>query len=364
MNNPGRVLLIRPSALGDVCRSVPVLVGLRRLYPSARIDWLVQDSFAEAVSEHPALRSASGGGVIPFARKRLGQLHVPTVWGELVSFVRGLRSARYDLVVDAQGLLRSALFTRATRAPVRVGFVNAQEGGAFAYNIKVHAERSLHAVERMMRLLEPLATRAGVGAGAEAGVWAGVGVGVGAFDMSLYVPTAARAWAEARPELRGRYVVLAPSSRWASKRWPAGSHARVAAGLLAGGMCERVVLVGGRGEEDQCGPLLELAGSDARIVNLMGKTSVGQLMAVLERGALLLGSDSAAVHMAVGLKRPLVALYGPTDAARVGPFGRLGDVLQHVEPGEALDHKRDEPGATQMARISVDEVLRACRGRL
>lgn len=346
------MLLIRPSALGDVCRSVPVLAGLRQLYPRARIDWLVQDGFAEAVSAHPAFHAGSaaggGGGVIPFARKRLGMLHKPAVWGELLSFVRSLRTARYDLVVDAQGLLRSALFARATRAPLRVGYVNAQEGGRFAYNIKVHAERGLHAVDRMMRLLEPLNQ---------------TGRAIRP-DMALTVPPEAEAWHRQRNDLSGRCAVLAPTSRWESKRWPAGSYARVAAGLLASGLCDRVVLVGGRGEESQCGPLMELAARDARVESLMGKTSVGQLMALIKHADLLVGSDSAAVHMAVGLGRPLVALYGPTDVARVGPFGRSEDVLQHVEPGEPMDHKQPEPGATQMARISVDEVLRACRARL
>lgn len=329
-----------------------MLAGLRELFPKARIDWLVQDSFAEAVSAHPALaprpNAGGGGSVVPFARRRLGMLHKPAVWGELLAFVRSLRLARYDLVVDAQGLLRSALFARATRAPVRVGYVNAQEGGRFAYNIKVHAERSLHAVDRMMRLLEPLNT---------------TGRAITP-DLRLYVPQPALAWHRARSDLGGRCVVLAPTSRWPSKRWPPASYARVAAGLLGAGLCQRVVLVGGRGEESQCGPLMELAARDARVESLMGQTSISQLMAVVAYADLLVGSDSAAVHMAVGLGRPLVALYGPTDVARVGPYGRAADVLQHVEPGEPMDHKQPEPGTTQMARISVDEVLRACTTRL
>jgi heptosyltransferase-1 len=90
-------------------------------------------------------------------------------------------------------------------------------------------------------------------------------------------------------------------------------------------------------------------------------------MAVVQGAAILVGSDSAAVHMAVGFDRPLVALYGPTNVARVGPYLRARDVLQHVQPGEALDHKAPGEGSlgrAQMARIGADEVIEACAQRL
>lgn len=337
-NPPTSILIIRPSALGDVCRSVPVLASLRGAYPEARIDWLVQDTFADAVAGHPALTN-----IVRFERGRLGKDLKGVKPASTVRFLRHLRAQRYDLVVDAQGLFRSGMLALATGARRRVGYANAQELGWIGYTERHHVSRDLHAVDRMLALIE----RAGVPPVA---------------DMRLSTLPAWRQRAEGTLG-ESRVAVLAPTSRWAGKRWPAERFAMLAQRLLAMGM-ERVAIVGARSERDQCGPLIELAASDDRVIDLIGRTSVGELMAVIERAAVVVANDSAAIHMAVGSDRPMVALYGPTSIARVGPYRRERDVIQHVEPGETSDHKDDEAGRAMMERISVDEVVRACASRL
>jgi heptosyltransferase-1 len=125
-----------------------------------------------------------------------------------------------------------------------------------------------------------------------------------------------------------------------------------------------VTIVGGPGEESQCGPLLTRFAGEGGVTNLVGRTRVGVLMPVIERARAVVANDSAALHMAVGFGRPAVALFGPTDAARVGPYGRAGEVIQHLEPGDTLDHKKDAQVAL-MERIGVEEVVgavRACCG--
>jgi len=348
-----RVLLIRPSALGDVFRSVPVLVALRRLFPAARIDWLVQDSFADAVRAHPDLGGgsdlASGGGVLPFPRRQFGGA---TAVGALLRWLKGLSAQRYDVVVDAQGLFRSGLFARLTGAPVRVGHRDAREGAWLGYSLRVDSPPRLHSVDKMMRLLGPL----GYEAGHEAGDVRPGNVRPG--DMRLYSPAQSREWLALQPwSSTGSpgYAVLAPGSRWVAKRWPAERFTEVARWLLETGRASRVVLVGSGDERAQVGPLLEFAGRENRIVDLLGRTSVGQLMATIERAAVVVANDSAALHCAVGFARPLVALYGPTDVALVGPYGRFADVLQVIVPGDTLDHKN--PGAVvMMERITTSMV--------
>lgn len=361
--NPRRILLIRPSALGDVVRSVPVLVALRERFPDARIDWLVQDSFADAVAHHPAL---SPGGVVPFARKRFGKWWNPAAAADLTAWLDHLHGSQYDLVIDAQGLLRSALFAGLTRAPVRIGYENVREvgaGAALAYTHTVHAPGHWHAVDRMMALVAAF----------------GRGASTTPPDMGLYAPPADVQAIDADTRFAAPYAVLAPTTRWPAKQWPPERYIDLARDLLAsrggGGRVERIVLVGARGEESQCRALLDWAGSDPslkaadttsaqRVINLIGGTTLGSLMAIIRRCAILVGSDSAAVHIAVGFNRPLVALYGPTDVSRVGPYQREQDVLQHLLPGEPLQHKLPEPGRTQMARISTAEVVGACAERL
>lgn len=335
---PERVLLIRPSALGDVCRTVPLISSLRAAFPAARIDWLVQDAFADAVRAHPGLT-----GVVPFPRAELARWYTPGGAATLWRWAKGLRRGRYDLVIDAQGLLRSGLMAMATRAPVRVGHADAKELGWIGLNRRVRTE-AVHTVDRMLSLLSA--------------------VGVEPVrDMQLHCDPAARV--RAREIMRAvggmparRYALLAPTSRWPGKRWPIERFTALANGLLSRGVVDAVAVVGTKSERDQCGRLLALARARGRgaLLDLVGALNVGELLAVVEGAAVVVGNDSAVVHMAVGLERPLVGLYGPTDVAKVGPYGREADVVQHTAPGEALNHKDARTGSAMMARISVDEV--------
>jgi ADP-heptose:LPS heptosyltransferase len=187
------------------------------------------------------------------------------------------------------------------------------------------------------------------------------------YDLRLYVGDEDRRWAEQTlGGGGGRMVLLAPTTRWPAKQWPPDRFAALAEALLRDGGAagvDRVVYVGAAGEREQCRALEALASREPRVVSLLGRTNVGQLMAVIERAAVVVAGDSAALHMAVGLGRPMVGLFGPTRVDLVGPYGHEHDVIQHVQPGEAMDHKRPEIGARQMARITMDEVLAAVKHR-
>lgn len=348
-NAPDRVLIIRPSALGDVCRTVPVLASLKKAWPQARIDWLVQDSFADAVRAHPDLHR-----VVPFERARLARWYTPVGLRDSWQYLRRLAHGEYDLVIDCQGLARSGLFSWATRARQRVGPRDARELGWLGYNQRVQVDailksrgiQSEHTVERMLALV------------------ASLGIAVHR-DMRLFAPPEDLRAIDSDPRLSGlRYAVLAPTSRWPGKRWPAARFAKLAEFLLERAGFEVLCIVGSAGERKQCEELTWLAQRDGRVLDLMGKTSVGRLMALIARSSLVVANDSAALHMAVGFGRPLVALYGPTDVAKVGPFGRETEVAQHVIPGETLDHKDERAGQELMKRISVEEVAARAYGQL
>lgn len=332
-----RILIIRPSALGDVCRSVPILVSLRRAWPHARIDWLIQDSFADAVRYHPDLSE-----LVEFPRSALGKAMRSLRLGEVLAWAKSLRDKRYDLVIDAQGLARSGLMAWATRAPRRVGFADAREGGWRGLTERVHVPADMHTVDRMLALVRA--------AGAEP-----------IADMRLTAPPDDEQQLLQDPTYSSPYVLLAPTSRWPAKLWPADRYAAVASALLDGAV-EHVVFTGMAHERGQIGPLLNMAMRDPRVINRIGATSVGQLMALVKHASLIIANDSAALHMAVGFDRPALGLYGPTRISRVGPYRRERDVIQHVKPGDDFDHKRSTN--VMMLRITVDEVLRAAKERL
>ncbi|MBX3387441.1 MAG: glycosyltransferase family 9 protein [Phycisphaeraceae bacterium] len=354
-HNPKRILLIRPSALGDVCRTVPVLARLRERFPGARIDWLVQEGFEPAIADHPALLVHSGGPIL-FPRQRFRRWASPPTLADVLRWMNRLRDGRYDLVIDAQGLFRSGLFAWWTRAPIRIGHADAAELAWLGCNRRVRTSHDLHTVDRMMALADAACGDSTRRPSPE--------------SLRLYTNPNDRDWLTAQAWLAGnprpRFAVVAPTSRWPGKLWPAERHAAVARALLddTSANLRTVVLVGSDSERGQCGPLLDLAQDDRRVIDLLGGTTVGQLMAVVEGSSLVIGSDSAALHMAVGFDRPLVGLYGPTRVDLVGPYGRERDVVQHIAPSDRLDHKDERSGRELMARISADEVIAAARQRL
>jgi lipopolysaccharide heptosyltransferase I len=338
LERPERILIIRPSALGDVCRTVPVLTSLRAWAPGAQIDWMVRAGFEDAIRAHPALSN-----VIPFHRNRHNRPWIPSHGRALVSWLRELKRARYDLVIDCQGLWRSGFFAWVTGARTRVGFRDARELGWLFLNHRVRTPAGLHAVERMLALLAdcdiPLVR-----------------------DMRLYVPEDALDLPGAR--LKGaRYAVIAPTAIWPSKRWPIERYSELTQRLCESGDIDAAVIVGAPNERDMCAPLLQLSESRDDVIDLVGKTSIAGLMRTIEGSAMVISNDSAAQHMAVGFDRPLVALLGPTGLDQAA-YRRRCDVLRHADAPNRYKHKRAGADDAQMRRIEVDEVLVAARDRL
>lgn len=323
---PRRILIIRPSGLGDVSRSVPVLVSLKRAFPDAQIDWLVRRGFEDAILHHPDLHEA-----ILFDRQR---------WTRSFAMMRHLRRRRYDRVYDLQGLLRSAIFTRSTCAPRRVGLKQSRECATLGYNV-VHDVRADHVVDRSLGLL------------------AADGV-TPVRDMRLYTSEVDRQWFEEHLAALGirdqAYVVIAPTALWPSKRWPIERFVEVARRLPERGI-EHIFVVGGPGEQAQSAALVDMAGPPT-VHSLVGATTVGQLMATIERCALAICHDSAALHMAVGFGRRAIGLYGLTDPQRDGPYRYATGVVK-APVTETIRHKQRHIDDRYIARISVDDVRQA-----
>jgi len=334
-----RILIIRPSALGDVSRTVPALVTLRQAHPKAHIDWLIQDQFVDVIEAHPAL-----DGVIRFPRKRFGRaLYKPQAAGELIKWLRGLKNARYDLVVDLQGLLRSGIFTGFTGATKRLGFANAREGAALAgrYTHRYEVETKLHTVDRMLALLE-------------ADGYAPVR------DMQLYVSGDLQQWSRQLIGPETQYACLAPTARWPCKCWPIAKWIELATRMRQENLWQHIVLIAGPSERSQLQPLLDVldqADSGASFL-LFPQTTVGQMMALLQRSAVLISNDSAPLHIAVGLGRPVVGIFGPTDPAMVGPYGRDDAVVQPdgIGPEDMTQYRKQREDQSLIGRISVDQV--------
>jgi lipopolysaccharide heptosyltransferase I len=303
-----RILLIKPSSPGDIIHALPVLQGLRRRYPAAHIAWLVATPFANLIETHPALNE-----VIHFDRKRFGKIgRSAGVTLEFLGFVRALRHKEFDLVIDLQGLFRSGFLSKASGAPVRIGFASAREMAWMFYSHRL-PERSphAHAADRNYQVAPAL------------------GLPDGPLSFEIHVTPEDRAVAaaligEARVDPGRGYVVLVPLTRWETKCWPTDRYGKLA-GLIKDRHGLTSLLVGGASDVAAAG--IAVQASDGAAINLCGRTTLRQLAALIEGASVVVTADSTPMHLAAVLGRPLVALFGPTDPRRTGPYGRLADVV-------------------------------------
>ncbi len=327
-----RILLIKPSAVGDVIHTVPVLVKLRGRYPDAQIDWLLTPAIAEFIGHHPALSN-----VVLFDRGALARLGKDwSAPGQLVGLMSALWKTGYDLVVDLHGQFRSALLALATRAPVRIGFdrprqraagdrllprsayrhgwTGTREGAWAVYSHRIPIPMlDVHAVDRYL--------------------WLGglLGLPEGPPDFRVPVPAAARARIQAllaaSVHPRQPVALLVPGTIWETKHWHVEGFAGVARHLARKGF--DVVLAGSARERRRCHAVASLCPG---AMDLSGKTSLSDLAALIERATICVTNDSGSMHLAVALERPVVSIFGPTDPIWIGPYGRPGAVVQAQLP--------------------------------
>lgn len=338
-----RILLIKPSSLGDIVHALPVLHGLRARYPEARIDWLIASALAPLLKSHDELDN-----LILFDRKRLARVgRSPRVTKEFFDLVRTLRARRYDLAIDLQGLFRTGFLSWASGAPVRIGFRDAREGARMFYTQRMRIDDpNMHAVDRNYHAAELL--------------------GFDDVPITFNLALTASERAAARELLRSagltgaqRVAAVVPCARWETKVWAAERFAATIDELhRRGGV--RCMIIGSPQEVALC-ERIETACRSAPI-NLAGRTDFRQLAAVVGLADVVLGHDSAAMHIAVALDRPLVCLVGPTNPLRTGPYRRMDDVVRlklDCAPCYLRRLARCRYGHRCMEELGVDTVVTA-----
>jgi heptosyltransferase I len=299
-----RIALIKPSALGDIIHSLPVLTALRRRYPDAHITWVVNIAYQPLLDGHPDLNETLAFDRRLARRGLLAGLH------NHVSFFRKLRQGRFDLVIDLQGLLRSGLMAGATGAARRVGLGSAREGATWFYTDLIPGAEldRVHAVDRYWRVAEAL------------------GVGHLRKTFHIPIPDSARSWASAALQDCVRpWLFVGPGSRWMTKRWPPEHFAA----LLARAQAEfggTVLFVGGGDETPLARATAARLTGPSR--DLTAQTSLPQLAALLDWADVMVANDTGPLHLAAALGRPVVAPYTCTRASLTGPYGASAGVVE------------------------------------
>jgi heptosyltransferase-1 len=293
---PARVCIIKPSSLGDVVHALPILAALRERWPASHLAWVINRPFQGVIDGHADLDE-----LIVFDRSRKGV--DPLGIRSASDLFQRLRRGRFDLTIDLQGLLRSALMTVATRAKVRVGVADAREGARWFYTDAVDAPRlGLHAVDRVQRVARAFNADASKP------------------RFNLPIQEADRRWArEVMASVPSPKIILNVGARWETKRWPPEHFAAIghrAVHELGAGL----IAVGAAADRSLVDQLVRALGS-VPIHDLCGRTSLPKLAALAAESDLMISNDTGPLHLAAAAGARVVGIYTCTSPALTGPRG-------------------------------------------
>lgn len=319
---PEKILIIKPSSLGDIAHSLPVLDALHRCFPRSEIHWLVAQGLEGILDGHPMLKKV---WVIRKDEWKKITKFYSTV-AELRILFRNLRAERFDCVIDLQGLFRSGLIAKATGAPMRIGFEEAREGSSLFYTHTVSAGKDVHAVDRYLKIAAYL--------------------GCDVSEVRFPLPRFAGGAEETFPA--GEYAVMVPGARKPVNRWPAERFGELAALLPL-----RTVVVGSSGDKLLAEEVVRM--SKGKALSVAGRTDLKELASVIKNARFVVSNDTGPMHIAAALDVPVFALFGPANPARTGPYGK-GHTVIRKEVSCAPCYKRSCKSPLCMDMITVEEV--------
>lgn len=300
------ILIVKLSSLGDVIHALPVAHNLKKILPECRISWLVHKPLGDIIRLFPCVDE-----VIDFDRnyfKRAGNLK--ELYTPLKLMMNHLKTQRFDWVIDLQGLLRSGLWSFVSGAKLRIGFENARECAWLFYNLKIPVEKKIHALDQNLAVLKHLFP-------AETDY--DFNLQLRKSDHESIVANMTRIQPHFIP---GQFALIFPGTRWVSKQWPFSQFRD----LIEQTSSLMPVVIAGT-EEDRKAIAVTGLKEHVNILNLCGKTSVSELLLLIQNARIVVTNDSGPMHMAALLKIPLIALLGPTAKWKTGPY-RHGRVLQ------------------------------------
>jgi heptosyltransferase I len=299
---PSKILILKPSSLGDIVQAMPVLRMLKRQYPASRIYWWIAAEFAPLLEDDPDL-----AGLFVFPRKQW--IH-PRFWRDMGRSILQMRQQNFDWVIDLQSLARSALVAWLARGKLTVGLADPREGAEAFYDLAVPRPRTQHhAVDWYLHVLTALQVPCR---------WD--------FEWLPENPQAARTVAAKCPAREIPWIAIHSGARWPTKRWPMENYAQLMTQLAASNSHLRFLILGSSNGDSTGSRLIQAA--PERCLDLTGKTSLLELIEWLRLSRLLITNDTGPMHIAAALNKPVVALFGPTDPQRTGPYGQLDRTLQ------------------------------------
>ena len=331
-----RLLVVRLSAMGDVLHALPAVAALRVALPATHFGWVIEQRWADLVQ-------AAFVNVRGESRPIVDQVHIVNfsgwrrsitsrqTWHEAEGAIKEIRGAGYEVAVDFQGAVRSSLLARISGATSIYGFAEPRENVASMFYTKTVLTRKRHVIEQNLLLASEVAAP----------------LHVPSFEFKC--PASSNTFVA--PGRQG-YVVLNPGAGWGAKQWPAERYGEVAKRLRSELGLSSLINIG-PGEES----LMDVAESASDGAAAPISCSPVELIKVIRDARLFIGGDTGPMHLAAALKIPVVAIFGPTDPARTGPFGTHSLVLRSPRSRTTLSHQMSPDSA--MLEISAEDVMEA-----
>jgi heptosyltransferase-1 len=347
-----KILIVRLGAMGDILHALPAVTGIRAALPHATIGWLVEERWSELLTSQG--RKASPSTVSP-KKPLVNHVHTidtrrwrkhffrPSATTEILGAMKRVQKMNYDVALDFQGSVKSAVFARWGAGRTVAGFINPREAAARFFYRQQFSRNGDHVIEQnhglAVQALKPYLDGA---------------------ELKLSAPLlpqdpSAESWAEAEIARLGiaSFAIMNPGAGWGAKQWPAERFGQVAKALAAHNI--KTLVNAAAGEEELARAVITASGGNAFEL----RCTIGQLIALTRHARLFMGGDTGPLHVAAALGIPLVGLFGPTDPARTGPFGTEAITLRHPESETTFSHhSHAEAGLLQ---ITADEAISAAR---
>jgi heptosyltransferase I len=340
-----RLLVVRLSAMGDVLHAMPSVAALRDLFPHARIGWVIEERWAELLCSPDATRCGPRSERRPLVdfvhtvdtHAWRAALFSDATWSAVRNSIQSMRGTQYDVAIDFQGAVRSAILARLSGAPVVYGFTQPRENAASMFYTRQVQATGTHVVKQNLSL-------------------AGALVGGDLSFIAAELPRDQSAEKTVTEKLKllpaDSYAILNPGAGWGAKQWPPDRYGEVARKLAEKTGLQSLINFG-PGEE-QLARATELASHGAARALT---TSISELIALTRRARLVIAGDTGPMHLAAILGIPVVAIFGPTNPVRNGPFGTSSVVLRNA--ASVTSHSRVPHPEQGMLEIGPDDVVAA-----
>lgn len=321
---PAKILIIKPSALGDIVHTLPFLAAVRATFPAAEIHWVVARGLHTFLEGHPMINRL---WIMDKERwKEISRFR--EIIPEINTFRKALAEEHFDVSIDLSGLLRSGLITFAAGARYKLGFADSDEGSPLFYTHKVEGGRQIHAIDRYLKLAALM--------------------GCDTSQVSHPMPPypADSPLLSSLPE---HFCIIAPSAGKEANRWPADRF-----GALAAGLPLRSIIISNKADAAVAEAVV--AASKGMALNLSGQTGLKELVALIARAQFFISNDTGPMHIAAALGIPVFAIFGPANPIRTGPYGTIHTVIQ--EQLHCIPCYRRKPCNkwTCMKNITVEKV--------